>query len=71
MPEQDGEEFGLERLMTSALEVRQPSAHATLMMLLATLQDFANGNPLSDDASLTVIQRDAESNIYRAFSPPE
>jgi serine phosphatase RsbU (regulator of sigma subunit) len=56
-----GEEFGLDRLMASALEVKQPSAHATLMMLLASLQDFANGNPLSDDVSLTVIQRDGDS----------
>lgn len=57
-----GEEFGLERLMASALEVKQPSAQATLMMLLATVQDFANGSPLSDDVSLTVIQRDAETS---------
>jgi sigma-B regulation protein RsbU (phosphoserine phosphatase) len=53
-----GDEFGLDRLMASALEVKQPSAQATLMMLLATVQDFANGSPLSDDVSLTVIQRD-------------
>jgi len=63
-----GEEFGLERLMTSALEVRQPSAHATLMMLLATFEDFANGNPLSDDVSLTVIHRDADRRTYIGLS---
>jgi serine phosphatase RsbU (regulator of sigma subunit) len=57
-----GEEFGLDRLTASALEVKQPSAQATLMMLLAAVQDFANGSPLSDDVSLTVIQRDAETN---------
>jgi sigma-B regulation protein RsbU (phosphoserine phosphatase) len=57
-----GEEFGLDRLMASAREVKQPSAQATLMMLLATVQDFANGSPLSDDVSLMVIQRDPESN---------
>jgi sigma-B regulation protein RsbU (phosphoserine phosphatase) len=57
-----GDEFGLERLMAAALEVKQPSAQATLMMLLAAVQDFANGSPLSDDVSLTVIQRDAETN---------
>ena len=57
-----GEEFGLDRLMASALEVKQPSAQATLMMLLAAVQDFANGSPLSDDVSLTVIQRDPEAD---------
>jgi len=57
-----GEEFGLDRLMASALEVKQPSAQDTLMMLLAAVQDFANGSPLSDDVSLTVIQRDAGTN---------
>jgi hypothetical protein len=31
------------------------------MMLLATLQDFANGSPLCDDVSLTVIQRDPKN----------
>jgi serine phosphatase RsbU (regulator of sigma subunit) len=55
-----GEEFGLDRLTASLQEVKQPSAHATLMMLLAAVQDYANGSPLSDDVSLTVIQRDAE-----------
>jgi serine phosphatase RsbU (regulator of sigma subunit) len=57
-----GEEFGLDRLTTSLQEVEQPSAHATLMMLLAAVQDYANGSPLSDDVSLTVIQRDAETD---------
>jgi hypothetical protein len=28
-------------------------------MLLAVVQDFANGRPLSDDVSLSVIQRKA------------
>jgi serine phosphatase RsbU (regulator of sigma subunit) len=53
-----GEEFGLDRLVASLSEVKQQSAPATLMMLLATVQDFANGSPLSDDVSLTLIQRD-------------
>jgi serine phosphatase RsbU (regulator of sigma subunit) len=57
-----GEEFGLERLTASLQEVKQPSAHATLMMLLAAVQDYANGSPLSDDVSLTLIQRDAETD---------
>ena len=53
-----GEEFGLERLADILQHARQPSPHATLMVLLATLQDFANGDPICDDVSLTVIQRD-------------
>jgi serine phosphatase RsbU (regulator of sigma subunit) len=57
-----GEEFGLERLTALLQEVRQPSAHATLMMLLAAVQDYASGSPLSDDVSLTLIQRDAETD---------
>lgn len=52
------EELGLDRLLDAFRGARQQSAHATLMLLLARLQDFANGNPLSDDVSLTVIQRD-------------
>jgi serine phosphatase RsbU (regulator of sigma subunit) len=55
-----GEEFGMERLMASLREAKQQSAQATLMMLLAAVQDFANGNPLLDDVSLSLIQRDAE-----------
>jgi serine phosphatase RsbU (regulator of sigma subunit) len=57
-----GEEFGLERLTATLQEVKQPSAHATLMMLLAAVQDYADGSPLSDDVSLTLIQRDAETD---------
>jgi sigma-B regulation protein RsbU (phosphoserine phosphatase) len=54
-----GEEFGLDRIVAALRGVESPFAQATLMMLLATLQDFANGSPLCDDVSLTVIQRDA------------
>jgi serine phosphatase RsbU (regulator of sigma subunit) len=57
-----GEEFGLDRLTASLQELKQPFAHATLMMLLAAVQDYANGSPLSDDVSLTLIQRDAETD---------
>ena len=53
-----GEEFGSARLLTSLQQARQSSAQATLLMLLAAVQDFANGNPLGDDVSVTVIQRD-------------
>lgn len=55
-----GEEFGSSRLLTTLREAKQPSAQATLMTLLAAVQDFANGNPLADDVSLSVIQRDAK-----------
>jgi sigma-B regulation protein RsbU (phosphoserine phosphatase) len=54
------EEFGLDRILVALRHAQSPSAQATLMMLLATLQDFANGSPLFDDVSLTVIQRDAK-----------
>jgi serine phosphatase RsbU (regulator of sigma subunit) len=53
------EEFGLDRILGVLRHADSSSARATLMMLLATLQDFANGSPLCDDVSLTVIQRDA------------
>jgi sigma-B regulation protein RsbU (phosphoserine phosphatase) len=48
--------------MQSLLETKQQSAQATLMMLLAAIQDYANGTPLLDDVSLTLIQRDPEAN---------
>jgi serine phosphatase RsbU (regulator of sigma subunit) len=60
------EEFGLDRIVAALRQAESSSAHATLMMLLATLQDFANGSPLCDDVSLTVIQRDAK---YRHPTP--
>jgi serine phosphatase RsbU (regulator of sigma subunit) len=53
------EEFGLDRILEALRHAESSSAQATLLMLLATLQDFANGSPLRDDVSLTVIQRDA------------
>lgn len=53
-----GEEFGMERLAETLRRARQPSPHSTLMVVLAALQDFANGGPISDDISLTVIQHD-------------
>jgi serine phosphatase RsbU (regulator of sigma subunit) len=64
-----GEEFGVERLIASLLEAKQQSAHATLMMLLAAVQDFANGSPLLDDVSLTLIQRDEEPGIAEGKVP--
>ena len=54
------EEFGLDRILAALKHADSSSAQGTLMMLLATLQDFANGSPLCDDVSLTVIQRDAK-----------
>ena len=55
-----GEEFGTQRLAVALRRAKQQSAHTTLMMLLASVQDFANGSSVSDDISVTVIQRDAE-----------
>jgi serine phosphatase RsbU (regulator of sigma subunit) len=55
-----GEEFGPDRLLSALQQAKQSSAKATLMTLLAVVQDFANGNPPSDDISLSVIQRQAE-----------
>jgi serine phosphatase RsbU (regulator of sigma subunit) len=63
------EEFGLERMLEVLRQVESPSAHATLMMLLATVQDFANGSPLCDDVSLTVIHRDAKCTDIRNYLP--
>ncbi len=56
-----GEEFGLERLVDTLRHAKQLSAHSTLMVLLAGLQDYANGSPVCDDVSLTVIQYEADS----------
>jgi len=52
------EEFGLDRIVAALKHADSSSAQGTVMMLLATLQDFASGRPLCDDVSLTVIQRD-------------
>lgn len=65
------EEFGLDRMLVALQHAESPSAQATLMMLLATLQDFANGSPLCDDVSLTVIQRDAKCTDIRQHLPDD
>jgi serine phosphatase RsbU (regulator of sigma subunit) len=54
----EGEEFGLDRLIAALPGAKQHTAQGTLMMLLAAVQEFANGYPMSDDISLTLIQRD-------------
>jgi sigma-B regulation protein RsbU (phosphoserine phosphatase) len=51
-----GEEFGTDRLIAALKGIEKQSAQTTLMLLLAAVQDFANGLPLCDDVSLTVIQ---------------
>ncbi len=56
----EGEEFGLDRLIAAVPQAKQQSAQGTLMMLLAAVQEFANGYPMSDDMSLTLIQRDTD-----------
>jgi serine phosphatase RsbU (regulator of sigma subunit) len=58
-----GDEFGTDRLAATLRCVENQSAQAKLMTVLATLQDFANGAPLRDDVSLTIIQRDAKSTL--------
>jgi sigma-B regulation protein RsbU (phosphoserine phosphatase) len=57
-PNEAGEEFGSGRLLAALQQTKQLSARKALVALLAAVQDFANGNPLSDDVSLTVIRRD-------------
>jgi len=52
-----GEEFGSGRLLTALRQAKQLTACNALVALLAAVQDFANGNPLSDDVSLSVIRR--------------
>ena len=54
---ESGEEFGSVRLLTALEQVQQLTARNALVTLLAAAQDFANGRPLSDDISLTVIRR--------------
>jgi serine phosphatase RsbU (regulator of sigma subunit) len=63
------EEFGLDRMLEVLRQAESTSAQATLMMLLATVQDFANGSPLCDDVSLTVIHRDAKCTDIRHHLP--
>ena len=52
-----GEEFGSDRLLGTLQQSKQLTAQNALVALLAAVQDFANGKPLSDDVSLTVIRR--------------
>ena len=52
-----GEEFGSDRLLAGLQQSKRLSAPNALLALLAAVQDFANGKPLSDDISLTVIRR--------------
>jgi serine phosphatase RsbU (regulator of sigma subunit) len=53
------EEFGLDRILAALRHAESSSAQDTLMMLLATLQDFANGSPLCNDV------KDSENNHAR------
>ena len=54
-----GEEFGISRLLSALQKAKQPTAQETLVLLLAAVQDFANGSSLCDDLSLLVVQRDS------------
>lgn len=51
-----GDEFGSNRLLTALQQTRHLTARNALLALLAAVQDFANGVPLSDDVSMTVIR---------------
>jgi sigma-B regulation protein RsbU (phosphoserine phosphatase) len=51
-----GEEFGSSRLLAALQQTKHMAARDALVALLAEVQDWANGNPLSDDVSLTVIR---------------
>ena len=54
-PEKSVERRGL----VEAFQLTQGlSAQNTLLVLLASVQDFANGTPPCDEINLTVIQRD-------------
>ena len=55
-----GEEFGSIRLVQAVQLTEGLSAQNSLLTLLASVQDFANGHPPCDDISLTVIQRDGD-----------
>ncbi len=60
------EELGPENLQTAARASLRSSAHATALMLLAAIQDFANGMPICDDMSLMVVQRDRSASEFVA-----
>jgi serine phosphatase RsbU (regulator of sigma subunit) len=51
-----GEEFGSIRLLAALQQTKHLTASNALLALLAAVQDFANGVPLSDDVSLMVIR---------------
>ncbi|MDA2913245.1 serine/threonine-protein phosphatase [Acidobacteriia bacterium AH_259_A11_L15] len=51
------EEFGMERLLETALAARGSSANAMLFSLLAAVQDFAGNYPREDDFTVLVARR--------------
>ncbi len=58
-----GEEFGSAGLLAALRQATKLSAKSTLVTLLAALQDFANGNPPSDDISVTVVQHNSNNLV--------
>jgi serine phosphatase RsbU (regulator of sigma subunit) len=56
--DQDGGEFGYDRLEAELRRAREASADAMLFSVLGAVQDFAAIRPLSDDMTLVVIKRD-------------
>jgi sigma-B regulation protein RsbU (phosphoserine phosphatase) len=55
---QDGEEFGYDRLESELRRSPGGSADSMLFSVLGAVQDFAAIRPLSDDMTLVVVRRD-------------
>jgi len=55
---QEGEEFGYDRLEAELRRARGGSADSMLFSVLGAVQDFAAIRPLSDDMTLVVVRRD-------------
>src|SRR5215831_17666235 len=55
---QDGEEFGYDRLKAQLENAHSASTDAILFSVLGAVQDFATIRPLMDDMTLAVIRRD-------------
>ena len=58
---EQGEEFGYERLKAQLASAQSASADAILFSVLGAVQDFAAIRPLTDDMTLAVIRRDGAS----------
>ena len=61
-----GDEFGYERLETQLRNARSGSADAVLFSVLGAVQDFAAMSPLMDDMSLVIVRRGMPTGALRA-----